>query len=205
MKESILIVEDETRLAALLADYLAAAGYATRQIAEGPPVVDSVRAHPPALILLDLMLPGRDGLAICRDIRAFSQVPIIMTTARVEEIDRLLGLELGADDYVCKPYSPRELGTGCASVRAGAASSSRRWSSPSSTPSIPHPAASSPATSSWSASTATTVSSPTAPSTATSKSSGASSRAWPPRRISSIRSTGSATATKNRKAKPGQR
>ena len=68
-----------------------------------------MHAHDPALILLDLMLPGRDGLALCRDLRAFSEVPIIMTTARVEEIDRLLGLELGADDYVCKPYSPREV------------------------------------------------------------------------------------------------
>jgi two-component system response regulator BaeR len=68
-----------------------------------------VHAHDLALILLDLMLPGRDGLALCRDLPAFSEVPIIMTTARVEEIDRLLSLELGADDYVCKPYSPREV------------------------------------------------------------------------------------------------
>jgi len=109
MKETVLIVEDERRLAQLLADYLEAAGYATHQISEGPPVVDWVRANAPALILLDLMLPGRDGLDICREIRGFSAVPIIMTTARIEEIDRLLGLELGADDYVCKPYSPREV------------------------------------------------------------------------------------------------
>jgi two-component system response regulator BaeR len=71
--------------------------------------VDWIRDHQPALVLLDLMLPGSDGLDICRRVRAFSQVPIVMTTARVEEIDRLLGLELGADDYVCKPYSPREV------------------------------------------------------------------------------------------------
>ncbi len=109
MSDTILIVEDETRLAALLADYLKAAGFDTHRIAEGPPVADWVRLHQPALVLLDLMLPGRDGLEVCRDIRAFSRVPIIMTTARVEEIDRLLGLELGADDYVCKPYSPREV------------------------------------------------------------------------------------------------
>jgi two-component system response regulator BaeR len=109
MKDIILIVEDEQKLAQLLADYLKAAGYATHRIAEGAPVVDWVRANAPALILLDLMLPGRDGLDICREIRGFSAVPIIMTTARVEEIDRLLGLELGADDYVCKPYSPREV------------------------------------------------------------------------------------------------
>jgi two-component system response regulator BaeR len=106
---SVLIVEDEERLAGLLADYLRAAGYAVHQIAEGPPVVDWVREHAPALILLDLMLPGRDGMEICREIRGFSRVPVIMTTARVEEIDRLLGLEIGADDYVCKPYSPREV------------------------------------------------------------------------------------------------
>lgn len=108
-QDTILIVEDEVKLAGLLADYLKAAGYETHHLAEGTPVVDWVRAHAPALIVLDLMLPGRDGLDICRDVRTFSSVPIIMTTARVEEIDRLLGLELGADDYVCKPYSPREV------------------------------------------------------------------------------------------------
>ncbi|MCG6943131.1 MAG: response regulator [Thiohalocapsa sp.] len=109
MSEQILIVEDETRLAALLADYLKAAGYRTHCLAEGNGAVEWVREHEPALVLLDLMLPGTDGLDICRRVRGFSQVPIIMTTARVEEIDRLLGLELGADDYVCKPYSPREV------------------------------------------------------------------------------------------------
>jgi two-component system response regulator BaeR len=109
MKDTILIVEDEERLARLLADYLEAAGFPTHHLSDGYQVVDWVRTQAPALVLLDLMLPGRDGLAICREIRGFSQVPIIMTTARVEEIDRLLGLELGADDYVCKPYSPREV------------------------------------------------------------------------------------------------
>jgi two-component system response regulator BaeR len=109
MSETILIVEDEARLAALLSDYLRASGFATHWLGDGREVLDWVRAHDPALILLDLMLPGRDGLSLCRDLRAFSGVPIIMTTARVEEIDRLLGLELGADDYVCKPYSPREV------------------------------------------------------------------------------------------------
>jgi len=109
MTETILIVEDEERLARVLADYLAAAGFRTHCIGDGRQVVDWVRAHLPALVLLDLMLPGRDGLEICRDLRALGDIPIIMTTARVEEIDRLLGLELGADDYVCKPYSPREV------------------------------------------------------------------------------------------------
>jgi len=106
---TILIVEDEARLARLLADYLGAAGFSTHRIGNGREVLDWVRAQPPALILLDLMLPGRDGLDICRALRAEGEVPIIITTARVEEIDRLLGLELGADDYVCKPYSPREV------------------------------------------------------------------------------------------------
>lgn len=106
---TILIVEDEAKLARLVADYLAAAGYRHHWLAEGAGVAGWVREHRPDLVLLDLMLPGRDGLEVCRDIRAFSQVPIIMVTARVEEIDRLLGLELGADDYVCKPFSPREL------------------------------------------------------------------------------------------------
>lgn len=109
MSDTILIVEDELRLARLLADYLEAAGYTTAHLADGAHVVERVRANEPTLILLDLMLPGTDGLTICREIRAFSAVPIIMTTARVEEIDRLLGLDLGADDYICKPYSPREV------------------------------------------------------------------------------------------------
>jgi len=84
------------------------AGTLTTQ-ADGREVVAWVKANAPDLIILDLMLPGRDGLELCRDIRAFSSVPIIMATARAEEIDRLLGLELGADDYICKPYSPREV------------------------------------------------------------------------------------------------
>jgi two-component system, OmpR family, response regulator BaeR len=105
----ILVVEDEPKLAALLVDYLHAAGFTARVLANGLDVVPSVRERPPALILLDLMLPGRDGLEICRELRGFSGLPIIMMTARVEEIDRLLGLELGADDYICKPYSPREV------------------------------------------------------------------------------------------------
>ncbi|WP_462322259.1 response regulator [Halochromatium sp.] len=109
MTERILIVEDEIRLATLLADYLRAVGFATEHIANGREVVARVRTEPPTLILLDLMLPGRDGLDICRELRGFTNLPIIITTARVEEIDRLLGLELGADDYICKPYSPREV------------------------------------------------------------------------------------------------
>ena len=107
--KKILIVEDEAKLAALEADYLRAEGFEPHCIANGLEVVPWVRAHAPDLILLDLMLPGRDGLDVCRELRTFSDVPIVMVTARVEEIDRLIGLDLGADDYVCKPFSAREL------------------------------------------------------------------------------------------------
>jgi CheY-like chemotaxis protein len=100
---------DEPALANLLEDYLKAAGFLTDAMREGTGVVKTVRDNPPDLKLLDLMLPGKDGLEICREIRAFSDLPIVMVTARVEEIDRLLGLELGADGYICKPYSPREV------------------------------------------------------------------------------------------------
>ncbi|WP_213875980.1 response regulator [Pseudomonas sp. dw_358] len=109
MTTRILVVEDEPKLAMLLGDYLRAAGYEVEHLAEGLGVIPSIRRAPPALLLLDLMLPGRDGLDICRELRSFSQLPVIMLTARVEEIDRLLGLEAGADDYVCKPFSPREV------------------------------------------------------------------------------------------------
>lgn len=109
LNESILIVEDEEKLARLLEDYLVQAGFAVHRIADGSRVVPWVREQMPRLILLDLMLPGRNGLDICKELRSFSSVPIIMVTARVEEIDRLLGLELGADDYICKPFSPREV------------------------------------------------------------------------------------------------
>lgn len=107
--QKILIVEDEEQLAAILGDYLRASGFAVEWMGEGRGVASWVREHIPDLILLDLMLPGGDGMEICKDIRAFSRVPIIMVTARIEEIDRILGLELGADDYICKPFSPREV------------------------------------------------------------------------------------------------
>jgi two-component system response regulator BaeR len=109
MNNEILIVEDEAKLAELLRDYLQQAGFVVSIVSNGRDAVPAVRERSPDLILLDLMLPGRDGMEICRELRTFSSVPVIMTTARVEEIDRLLGLELGADDYICKPYSPREV------------------------------------------------------------------------------------------------
>lgn len=105
----ILIIEDEPKLAALMTDYLRAAHYETEWLPNGADAVQRIRETTPELVVLDLMLPGKDGLQICREVRAFSEVPIVIVTARVEEIDRLLGLELGADDYVCKPFSPREL------------------------------------------------------------------------------------------------
>jgi len=113
VKPLILVVEDEPKLAQVLLDYLAATGYRTEWLADGRDVLkcfsERGKSEQPDLVLLDLMLPGRDGLDVCRDLRRISSVPIIMITARIEEIDRLLGLEMGADDYICKPFSPREV------------------------------------------------------------------------------------------------
>jgi len=109
MSQQILIVEDEEKLASLLNDYLKQNQYDTHMILHGDKVMPWLQNNKPELILLDIMLPGKDGLTLCREIRQRSNVPIIFVTARVEEIDRLLGLELGADDYICKPFSPREV------------------------------------------------------------------------------------------------
>lgn len=105
----ILIVEDEPDLSALLDEYLVSAGYTTTAIMNGDEANTWLKKNQTDLILLDLMLPGMDGINICKEFRKFSNIPIIMLTAKVEEIDRLVGLELGADDYICKPYSPREV------------------------------------------------------------------------------------------------
>ncbi len=109
MNPDILIVEDESKIAGILRDYLEKAGFTTTTEERGNRVISQFKNRPPDLILLDIMLPGMDGIEICRQIRKFSNVPIIIITARVEEIDRLIGLELGADDYICKPFSPREV------------------------------------------------------------------------------------------------
>jgi len=109
MAERILIVEDEEKLAGLLRDYLAQEGYEASVLHRGDEVEAWVRSHPTDLVLLDLMLPGKSGLEVCKALRAASEVSIIMVTARIDEVDRLLGLGLGADDYICKPFSPREV------------------------------------------------------------------------------------------------
>jgi two-component system response regulator BaeR len=108
-KPHVLIVEDEKKLASLLADYLAVSEYSTSCIHDGLEVGPWLSEQHTDVILLDLMLPGKNGIEICKSIRQTSQVPIIMVTAKVEEIDRLLGLEIGADDYICKPFSPKEV------------------------------------------------------------------------------------------------
>jgi two-component system, OmpR family, response regulator BaeR len=110
LSADILIVEDEPKMAELLQTYLTAAGYASRWISDGREALPQVRSRMPDLILLDIMLPGCDGWQICRQLREFSDVPILMLSARIGEEDRLQGLELGADDYICKtPFSPREI------------------------------------------------------------------------------------------------
>ncbi|MDY0267544.1 response regulator [Trichloromonas sp.] len=126
MSGKILIVEDEPKLAELLADYLRQSGFEVLLVDDGLTAVPAIHEHKPDLVLLDLMLPGKDGMEICKEVRRFSSVPIIMVTARVEEIDRLLGLEFGADDYICKPYSPREVVARVKAVlrRGGAAAES---------------------------------------------------------------------------------
>ena len=107
--QKILIVEDEENIAEVLIAYAKQQDYETEHLNSGKGVVSFVKQNAVDLILLDLMLPDVDGIELCKQIRAFSSVPIIMLTAKSEEIERLLGLELGADDYICKPFSPKEV------------------------------------------------------------------------------------------------
>jgi len=109
MPKKILIVDDEPQIVEICSDYLKAAGYETVTASNGAQGLSLARHEKPDLIVLDLMMPEMDGLDVCREIRRESNVPIIMLTARVEETDKLIGLELGADDYITKPFSPREL------------------------------------------------------------------------------------------------
>ncbi len=108
-KHRILIVEDEPTLGELIHDYLIAADYEPTLINNGDDAAEWLARNQPELIVLDLMLPGMSGLDLCKFVREKSNTPIIMATAKVEEIDRILGLNIGADDYICKPYSPKEL------------------------------------------------------------------------------------------------
>lgn len=105
----VLVVEDDAKIARLLVDYLRADGFEADSVHDGARALQRIEAAVPSALVLDLMLPGLDGVSLCRAVRRFSDVPILMLTARVDEVDRLLGLDSGADDYVCKPFSPREV------------------------------------------------------------------------------------------------
>lgn len=105
----IMLFEDEVALAEIIRDYLVDADMMVTMVHDGTRATETILRTEPDLVVLDIMLPGKDDISICRELRTKSQIPVIMETARVEEIDRLLGLELGADDYLCKPFSPREL------------------------------------------------------------------------------------------------
>lgn len=109
MAAEVLIIDDDTRLSAMLADYLAASGFTIRTAATGNSGLQDIARRPPDAVILDVMLPDLDGFEICRRIRAKSSLPILMLTARGDETDRIVGLEIGADDYLPKPFSPREL------------------------------------------------------------------------------------------------
>jgi DNA-binding response OmpR family regulator len=109
MSTTVLVVDDEPIVREVVVSYLQHEGYRTLEAGDGDTARRILEKEPPSLIVLDLMLPGTDGLELCRWIRARSEVPVIMLTARGEEADRIVGLELGADDYVTKPFSPREL------------------------------------------------------------------------------------------------
>jgi two-component system response regulator BaeR len=108
-KHSVLVVEDDRKIADLLLNYLRADGYEATAVSDGRDALRMIKAHAPDAVILDWMLPGLDGIGVCQAVRAFSDVPILMLTARIDEIDRLLGLDTGADDYVCKPFAPREV------------------------------------------------------------------------------------------------
>jgi two-component system, OmpR family, response regulator BaeR len=108
-QRTILVVEDDRKIAELISNYLRADGFEAYTLDNGDDAIRRIQSQSPDLVILDWMLPGRDGIHVCRDVRSFSDVPILMLTARVDELDRLQGLDTGADDYVCKPFSPREV------------------------------------------------------------------------------------------------
>ncbi len=106
---NILVVDDDAEIRSLVAEYLSQHGYRVSTARDGAALRRALESDRPDLVILDLMLPGEDGLALCRDLRATSNLPVIMLTARREEIDRIIGIEMGADDYLGKPFNPREL------------------------------------------------------------------------------------------------
>jgi DNA-binding response OmpR family regulator len=106
---TILVVDDEHPLVELVSNYLTREGYRVLSAADGPAALDLVRTERPNVVILDVMLPGLDGVEVCRQLRGFSDAYVLMLTARTEEVDKLVGLQVGADDYVTKPFSPREL------------------------------------------------------------------------------------------------
>jgi two-component system alkaline phosphatase synthesis response regulator PhoP len=107
--KSALVVEDDRQIARLIQDYLERAGFATETTVDGDSALERMRSRPPDIVVLDLGLPGKDGVDTLRELRRFSTVPVVIVTARGDETDRIVGLELGADDYVVKPFSPREV------------------------------------------------------------------------------------------------
>jgi len=108
-KHRVLVVEDDRKISDLLQNYLRASGYETQAAYDGRDALQMIQQQEPDAVLLDWMLPGLDGIGVCQSVRVFSDVPILMLTARIDEVDRLLGLDTGADDYVCKPFAPREV------------------------------------------------------------------------------------------------
>lgn len=109
LSHKILVVEDDPKISDLLLNYLNANGYEGTAYYDGLQALQYVKEQTPDAIIMDWMLPGLDGIQLCKEIRGFSDVPILMLTARIDELDRLLGLDTGADDYVCKPFAPREI------------------------------------------------------------------------------------------------
>jgi DNA-binding response OmpR family regulator len=124
--QTVLIVEDEASIASFVSLYLKNAGYDVRAVTTGNAALAQVAAEQPALIILDLMLPDLDGIEICRRVRKTSDVPILMLTARDEDVDKIIGLEVGADDYLTKPFNPRELVARVKSVLRRSAPDRRR-------------------------------------------------------------------------------
>ncbi|MEK6210924.1 MAG: response regulator [Pseudomonadota bacterium] len=109
MRDRILIVDDDEDIRKLLEEYLRKNGFDAQAVADGPAMREALAARPASLVVLDLMLPGEDGLSLCRQLRSRSQVPVLMLTAKGDPVDRIIGLEMGADDYLAKPFDPREL------------------------------------------------------------------------------------------------